>query len=567
MKKSSKIAIGVISGVVVLVGGAYVAGYFLAGNQVPVKASANGVAIGGLSPEKAKEKLEQELGPAFTAPITLTADDVSVQLVPAEVGLKPDFEATVRAAGGGFSWNPAEMLHTLTGGSEVELVTLLNPTELTAAIEAVAPEFAEGGIDATVALDGTKVVVTPATDGRGLDVSLTVQAVSSAYADGEQTVQAVVETQEPAVTDADAARFVSSFADPLVSGPITLTLAQGTLEVTAEQLAAATTIDTTEAGDLTGTIDAAKLLESTAEAQKALELTEATDASFTFADGGVQVVPAKVGQTIDPESFGAAAKLAAMATGAGRTAPVDVIVQEPEFTTAEAEALGTFEVIGEFTTYYPHATYRNTNLGRAASLVNGTVLMPDEIFSLNDTLGQRTAANGFIDGYVISGGRLVKESGGGISQSATTLFNAAFFAGYKDIEHKPHSLYFDRYPAGREATIYYGSLDLRFQNDTEYPSYIRGYINPSSSGQRGSITFQIWSIPTWDKVTSTELVKSGFYSGGERVVKGDPKCEPQAPIRGFTVNWERLFHKDGAIAKREPFSWKYSAGDRIICEP
>jgi hypothetical protein len=67
-------------------------------------------------------------------------------------------------------------------------------------------------------------------------------------------------------------------------------------------------------------------------------------------------------------------------------------------------------------------------------------------------------------------------------------------------------------------------------------------------------------------VTSTDLVKSGYYSGRERVITGDPKCEPQAPIRGFTVTWKRLFYQDGKVVKSEPYSWKYSAGDRITCE-
>ena len=194
------------------------------------------------------------------------------------------------------------------------------------------------------------------------------------------------------------------------------------------------------------------------------------------------------------------------------------------------------------------------------------MLLPGETFSLNDTLGPRTTANGYVDGYVISGGRLIKESGGGISQAATTLYNAGFFAGFEDVEHKPHSLYFDRYPAGREATVYYGSLDLRFKNNTEFPAIIQGSVSPSSSGKRGTITFKILSQKTWDKVESTALVKSGYYTGKERVVKGDPKCEPQAPIRGFTVTWSACSTRTG----RSPSAshrWKYSAGDRITCEP
>ena len=76
-------------------------------------------------------------------------------------------------------------------------------------------------------------------------------------------------------------------------------------------------------------------------------------------------------------------------------------------------------------------------------------------------MGERTEANGFTKGYIISDGILVQDLGGGVSQIATTLFNAMFFAGLEDVEHKPHSFYIDRYPIGREATVAWGAVDLR----------------------------------------------------------------------------------------------------------
>lgn len=565
MKKSTKIGLGVGGGLLALVGGVYVAGYFIAGNQLPANASVDGVAIGGLSAEEARATLETELGPRVTAPLTLTNGTTSATLDPAASGLGVDYDATVSNAGGGFSWNPATIIATFTGGGPVDLVRTVDESALESAVEATSGTFAVDAVDATLAFEDAAITRTDAVDAQQLDVPATAAATSSAFEHGASEVEVVTDTTAPAVTDAMVDEAVATFAEPLLSGPITLTLGEESMEVEPASLAAAATFET-EGDKLVGKFDAEALLDHTKEARAGLKLGGAKDASFAFKDGAVVVVPAVEGQKLDEDAFVTAVEQAATASGDERTAVLKAAKEEPEFTTAEAEALGTFEVIGEFTTQYPHAAYRNTNLGRAASTVNGTVLMPGDIFSLNDTLGPRTAANGYVDGYVINGGRLVKEAGGGISQSATTLFNAAFFAGYKDIEHKPHSLYFDRYPAGREATVYYGSLDLRFQNDTEYPSIIQGYINKSSSGNRGSITFKIWSKRTYDKVISTELVKSNFYSGSTRTVTGDPSCEPQAPIQGFTVNWNRVFYKDGAVVRTEPFSWKYSAGDRIVCQ-
>lgn len=565
MSKTRKIVLGVVGGVLVVLGGAYAASYFIAGNQVPAKAEVEGVVIGGLSPEKAAEKLRTELGPKVDQNITLSAGDRSVTLKPADSGLAADYEATVAAAGGGFSWNPADIVHALTGGGSVDLVRTVDNDKLRSTIESDAPTFTVEAVDAVVGFDAGKVVQTPGADAETLNLDKSVEAVAAAFKDGKGHVEASLDTTAPAVTDDMASQAVTSFANPLVSGPVKLTHNDTSMEITPAALAEAATFK--KDGDrLVGSLDAEKLFTSTAEAQKSLKLNTAKDASFTFTGGAVAVVPAVEGESLDKESFVAAVEKAATATGDARTATVEVKKQEPKYTTEKASSLGAFTKIGSFTTNYPHAPYRNQNLGRAAELVNGTVLMPGATFSLNDALGERTPANGFTDGYVINGGRLVKESGGGISQAATTLYNAGFFAGYKDIEHKPHSLYFPRYPAGRESTIYYGSLDMRFQNDTEFPAIIRGYIDKSASGKKGAITFEIWSKPTYEKVVSTDIVKSDYYSGKTRTVTGVANCEAQAPIQGFTASWKRIFYQGGKVVKEEPYSWKYDAGDRIVCE-
>ncbi|MFT3887520.1 MAG: VanW family protein [Arachnia sp.] len=565
MKKSGKIAVGVGVGALVVVGAGYVASYFVAGNQVAAKATVQGVAIGGLSPAQAREKLVAELSEDTARPITLKGEKASATFVPAESGLSIDFDKTVAKAGGGFTWNPFEIVTTLFGGSETELVRVVDEDALTTAVQASAASFALEPKDAALAFADGKIDKTEGTDGLALNVDAAVDAVADAFRAGETEATAPVEATPPAVTNEMVDEAVATFADPLLSGPVKLTIGDESLEISTKTLADAAGFKA-EGGKLVGFLDGDALYKATAKARNALELKGPKDASFALKDGEVVVVPAKEGQTIDKASFIAAAEKAAVAAADARTGEVKTTTEQPEFTTADAEKLGEFEVIGEFTTYFPYAPYRNTNLSRAAKSVNGTVLMAGDIFSLNKTLGPRTAANGYVDGYVINGGRLVMEAGGGISQSATTLYNAAFFAGYKDIEHKPHSLYFDRYPAGRESTIYYGALDMSFQNDSKYPSIIQGFVKKGSPGNRGSITFRIWSKPTYDKVVSTDLVKSDFYSGADRVIKGDPKCQPQAPIRGFTVNWKRLFYKDGKVVKTEPYSWKYSAGDRITCE-
>lgn len=555
----------IIVGVVVVLGGTWVGAHFAAGDQVPTNSSVEGVAIGGLTTDEAEQKLRDELAPKYTAQVTVTAaNGDSTTLEPLATGLTLDFAKAVRAAGGGSSWNPVEIWRTFTGGDESELPKSVDEEQVRSALEGAADTFAREATDATLAFDAGSIARTDGVPATELDVEGTIPAIVEALEQGATEAEALVSETPPAVTTAMVDEAVKSYAEPAVSGPITITGPNGSFQITPGQVAAVTTFEV-EGGALVPKTDAEALMELTAGAQSGLELAVIKDASYTMSGGTITVVPSMGGSSIDPKELAAATQTAAAESGDERTAAVEVTKKAAQFTTADAEKLKPTEVIGEFTTKFPHAAYRNTNLTRAASSVNGTVLMPGEVFSLNDTLGERTSANGYVDGYVINGGVLVKESGGGISQSSTTLFNAAFFAGYEDVEHKPHSLYFSRYPAGREATIYYGNLDMRFRNNTDFPAYIEGYVNQSSPGERGTITFKIHSQKTWDKVESTELKKSGFYSGTTRTVTG-PTCEAQAPIKGFTVNWKRLFYKDGAVAKSEDWSWKYSAGDRIVCE-
>lgn len=570
-RSGTKWLLGSVLGVVVVVGVLYVVGYFVAGNQLPKDAAVAGVRLGGLSPAQAAEKLESDLAPARAQTITLNGPDgTSAQIVPAEAGLSLDVEASVKAAGGGFSWNPTDIIDNLFGGNpDAAPVALVDEQQLDAALAAAAPSFAVEPVAATLDIATGEIERTESVRGMALDVDASAAAVIAAYQAGEAQAEAAVTLTDPEITTEMVDKAVAEFAEPLLSGSVVFTSDDGKMKVSAKKLAKAASFEVKD-GALVGSLDAKALLKSTSKEQKKLKLNSPKDASYKFKDGKPVVVPSVTGEVIDEKAFAEALPTLALSKDkAARTAEIALIIEEPEFDTDAATKVKPREVIGEFTTYYPHAStdYRNKNLGRAAEMVNGTVVMPGEIFSLDKTLGPRTPSNGYMDGYVIDGGILVKASGGGISQSATTMYNAAFFAGYEDVEHKPHSLYFDRYPAGRESTIMSGAFDMRFRNDTEYPAIIQGYIHRSSWDNKGSITFKVWSIPTWDKVTSSEIKKSGFYSGGTKTIPYGQTCEPQSAIQGFTATYSRLFWKDGEVVKKQNYSWKYSAGDRIICAP
>ena len=103
-----------------------------------------------------------------------------------------------------------------------------------------------------------------------------------------------------------------------------------------------------------------------------------------------------------------------------------------------------------------------------ADLVRGAVIPPGGSFSINGHVGERTAEKGFVGAGAIRDGKHVTEIGGGVSQFATTMFNAVYFAGLQIDASQAHSEYFDRYPRGREATMGFPAPDLAFTNNTPY---------------------------------------------------------------------------------------------------
>ncbi len=135
---------------------------------------------------------------------------------------------------------------------------------------------------------------------------------------------------------------------------------------------------------------------------------------------------------------------------------------------AWAESLGVKELVGQFTTNFRAGQTRVTNIDRIAEITRGALIEPDDTFSINEFVGPRTRENGFVSAGVISNGVFDSSVGGGISQYATTLFNAAFFAGLDFGEYQSHSIYISRYPYGREATMSFPHPDLQIINNTPY---------------------------------------------------------------------------------------------------
>ncbi len=230
-------------------------------------------------------------------------------------------------------------------------------------------------------------------------------------------------------------------------------------------------------------------------------------------------------------------------------------------------ATGTFatpDVVGSFVTPFQAGQPRVINIRRAAQLLDATVIQPGARFSMNQALGPRTRARGFVSAPMISGGRLVDSVGGGISQVATTLYNAAFFSGLQLVAHTPHSFYISRYPMGREATISWGGPELIFVNN--WPAPLRMHLTVRAD----NIAVRFYSKRLGRQIVSWTGHPYGFRQPTTRVVHnpglpaGTRRVVQEAGPAGFTIEYGRRVYKRGHLTSNEQWRVVYQPEDRVI---
>lgn len=132
---------------------------------------------------------------------------------------------------------------------------------------------------------------------------------------------------------------------------------------------------------------------------------------------------------------------------------------------------------GYYETWFTGTYQRYTNVSLACSSVNNSLLWPGQEFSFNETVGPRTPERGYMPAPVFLMGASELDYGGGVCQVATTVFNAAGKAGLKIIERHLHSRRVHYVAEGKDATVSYGDLDLKFSNNTDSPLIIKAGIN------------------------------------------------------------------------------------------
>ena len=533
--------------------------------------SVSGIDVSGLGPQEARERISKGVGDRLAQPVTLTVGQGSAELVPAGSGVSVDAKASVKKLTG-FTLNPVTLAQRL-GGQRTDAVIRIDAPTLRGALEDRVDTMANGAVSATVTLEGTKPVTTPASNGVGLDVDASLKQLST-WPLGQKTIAIAEGTAVPAITDEEATKFVDGTLTPLLSSGLTVDgQGAGAPGKSAGAAAAFSPEDTagmlkisSEGGTLSATFDSTALHDAVVARIGQVE-TPAQNATWKI-DGSAagapkarpQYVASAQGKVIDTAALSASLlKAGTSATDvAGRTVALPMVVAEPTVTTPQNE-WGISEMVGEYATPYNSGDApRTQNLTRGAELVNGTVVKPGEVFSLEKVLGEVDYEHGFADAGVISNGQHVDSLGGGLSQVATTVFNAGFEAGMDDTEHHAHQYYFDRYPAGREATLWTGKLDVKFTNSTSNSVLVQAWLD----GEQ--IHVRMWSTKYYDvSITSSDRFNFRPVST-ER--KSGPGCEPYSGGNpGFDITITRTRKHDGKALPDDVLTTQYAADNDIVC--
>lgn len=546
------VATAVVGGVLGLAGIAYGADYLLTQDTVPRGTTVAGVKVGGMKPQDAERTLAEQLGTRTTQPVMVTAETKQTTVDPALAGLSVNWAETVRAAGSP-SLNPIDRVSSFFTQHEVGIVSDVADAQLTPELERVARDLTVIPVDGSVNVAGGKVNHTQPIDGQNIDRPALSSALEKDWLDPHGVHTQPVVTK-PAIGEAAVKQVVEGYAARAVSGPIVVKGrgVDGQIPVDRMHEVVAFIPD----GDHLRT----EISTETAQAILAEKLGETEkkkkNAQISFSGGGRSVTPAVDGVRIDWEKV--MADFPARLTGpAERTYDATYVDEKATFTTEMAQKATFDETIGSFTTS-GFSGPSGVNIAKTAALVDGAIVAPGDTFSLNGWTGPRGSAQGFVESGIILNGHADKAVGGGISQFATTLYNAYYFAGMEDVTHTPHSYYISRYPAGREATVYDGAIDLAFKNSSEYPVM----ITASVSGD--SVTVSLKGV----KTVEVESVPGGRWAPTQphqMSVPGD-SCQPSSGAPGFTTSDTRIIRAlGGGEISRETTTTVYDPQPIVRC--
>ena len=544
---------------------------------LPRNVSVAGVDVAGMTPDEALTVVKAQQDAIYGQPAIFVVNGKTFELQPSDIGLTIDVESAVASADtasdDGLFDGLIPWVRSFTSATvDSPVVATIDTDAIDSILDlwehlAIRTPAFEGDIKVV----GTTVQVEYPRAGLRIDRDAARAVVETTLVSGDRTVQEIPLLDRPPALTAEDLDEAAGTIDGMISQPAILTnaLYDATLTVTEAEIAAAVTVDF-ELDEPTGIVIGLDPEIITAAVEPRLGELEQPPVEVqidtSLASGGVTITPPEYGQRVDVEALTPALTAAALVGGQG---PLPMVADvEPEITPEEVEAWGPLTIVSQFRTNFPSGQPRVTNIHTMAKTVDGSIVMPGETFSINEKVGRRTEAKGYVrDGAIINGEVYCCDSptnvGGGVSQFGTTFFNAVFFGGYEDVEHQPHSIYFSKYPEGREATLGYPHPDVVFRNNTDAPVIIR------TSRTASSVSVIFFGNNGGLKVAAERSDRRNFteprviYEENPSLKPGTEKVVSRGS-EGWTVTVTRVITYPDGTVEREPFTWRYRGSAKKI---
>jgi vancomycin resistance protein YoaR len=543
-------------------------GFAFAGStaKLPAGARIAGVPVSGLETDEARSRLERRADRLRHVPVEFRAAGRTWKIRPSALGVEVDWGAGVEAArrqGDGFGpLRGFRRIGVRVFGTDIHPPTEVYEPALDFFVGKLAREIDQRHRDAALRLRGLQVAVVPDRSGRVLNREAAAATIVAALAGFQRLpVSLPVRVERPTVTAATL-KPVAADVRTALSAPVTLSLDQTRWRLPRWRLAGL--LDLPDGGERQLKLAGPRANRWFAALERSVN-EPPRSADFLIASNGVDVTiaPQRDGLELDVP---AAAKsiLAAALQRRGRVARLTVEHSPAERTVSEARAMGVKELVASYTTTYGGEENRLHNVRLVAQLVDRHLIAPGAEFSFNRTTGERTVEKGFREAPVIINGELQTGLGGGVCQVSTTVFNAAFEAGLPITARTNHSLYISHYPTGRDATVNYPDLDLKFVNDTGKWLLLRTFVGSSS------LTVALYGTPVNRRVEAeTAPLRVTAEQAIERVpdperLVGETSLEDYGePARATSVR-RRVYSPAGKLLSDTSWSSYYVAEPRIV---
>ena len=555
VKKDWKYRIGEFIGQLILTAVALIllGCYIWSITVVPPNTKLFGYEIGSKLSPNVYEQINIAIQDKVNNPIDFQTPQGTFTVTPEQIGLELDLPATINS----INKNIFIFLKSALFSTEIKPTINLDENILKIGLAKVITENTKAPVNATLATQGGKVVTTEAVSGTEIDWEKTKKSLRESWLYEGRKAEIVIAYIPPLVSNEDVNKVRSNLADLAVASPITLKIGARTIEISPEVIGTALRFVPNKE-KLESQFDEKVIVNEISRQIPDIQTT-ASDAKFDFIGDKIFVVPAQEGIKFKPGQLDAALS-PAFRQKDNRVVNLDSAVIKPLISTESLESLGIKEQLSSFRQDFDYLPYREINVGQAARYMDGKILKPGEIFSMNETIKERTTKNGYVKGiYIGEGGRFDFGLGGGVSIITSATWTAAFYAGLERIEQRAHSVHIARYAPGLEATVSWPKLDLKFRNNTENNILIKAI--PA----RDSITISMYGTKVYDKVTAKFGEPYNLNNNIDIVTSYDPNCLPQDPAPGFKIVVTRQFWKNNSIVESENLTTSYKPSDNIIC--